>query len=340
MHFNSLFLYGIFLFTLFSLINSNFLLSSSSIFAQNTNSGMSPPSSNFQTPQYPNQLSIPPPISDQLSPIQMAASTNKTCVLTPSLIEQEGTPQQIEGPYFVAGAPNRSNITSDPSDGTVQQGIPLQLVIHVYKINNNNINNTSNNITKSTTTTTAANDGGNSANISSCVPFKGAQVDIWHANPQGLYSGISQIGTEGKMYLRGYQITDNNGTVKFDTIYPGWYEGRAIHIHVMVRAFDNSSGGSRGVGEAESSSGGTNETFHWTSQMYLNNSINQQVHTQLPYSKHGLPPMTNEQDGIYSGPSTDKLVPSNAGQHLMLNLNKDKQGYVGTFNIVVNGPKS
>jgi protocatechuate 3,4-dioxygenase beta subunit len=133
------------------------------------------------------------------------------------------------------------------------------------------------------------------------------------------------------MYLRGYQITDNNGTVKFDTIYPGWYEGRAIHIHVMVRAFDN--GGVIG-------SGGSNETFHWTSQIYLNNSINQQVHTQLPYSKHGLPPMTNEQDGIYSGPSTDKLVPSNAGQHLMLNLNKDKQGYVGTFNIVVNGPQS
>ena len=62
---------------------------------------------------------------------------------------------------------------------------------------------------------------------SSCIPFKGAQVDIWHANPQGLYSGISQIGTEGKMYLRGYQITDNNGTVKFNTVYPGWYEGKS-----------------------------------------------------------------------------------------------------------------
>ena len=50
--------------------------------------------------------------------------------------------------------------------------------------------------------------------------------------------------------------------------------------------------------------------------------------------------MTNEQDGIYTGSSTDKLVQSNAGQHLMLNLTKDKQGYTGTFNIIVNAPVS
>jgi protocatechuate 3,4-dioxygenase beta subunit len=307
------------------IINSNFAISSSSIFAQNTNSKMPPP------PQSSNQLSYPPPLSDQLSPIQMASSTNKTCVLTPSLIEQEGSPQQIEGPYFVSGAPNRSNITSDPSDGTVQQGIPLQLVLHVYKINNNVSNTSNNNISNASTTAV----GSNSTNISPCVPFKGAQVDIWHANPQGLYSGISQIGTEGKMYLRGYQITDDSGTVKFNTIYPGWYEGRAIHIHVMVRAFDN-----HGSGEGNDSTG-SNETFHWTSQLYLNNSINQQVHTQPLYSNHGPVPMTNEQDGIYTGPSTDKLVSSNTGQHLMLNLTKDgQQGYNGTFNIVVNGPKS
>jgi protocatechuate 3,4-dioxygenase beta subunit len=305
--------YSIILFTLLSLINSNFTFSPF-IFAQHI-STLLPLPPNFQTPLSSNQFP-PPPFSDQLSPLQMASSTNKTCILTPSLIEQEGSPQQTEGPYFVAGAPNRTNITSDPSDGTVQQGIPLKLVIHVYNINNN-----VNNINSNTTT-----DASNNTNASSCIPFKGAQVDIWHANPQGLYSGISQIGTEGKMYLRGYQTTDNNGTVKFETIYPGWYQGRAIHIHVMVRAFDDGAGG------------GSNETFHWTSQMYLNNSNNQQVHAQLPYSKHGPPPMTNEQDGIYTGPSTDKFVQSNAGQHLMLHLIKDKQGYNGTFNIVVNPP--
>jgi protocatechuate 3,4-dioxygenase beta subunit len=297
--------YGIFLFTILSLLNSSVPISSI-IFAQNANS-ITPP------PPRSNSLSsasssFPPPFSDQLSSQQMASSTNKTCTLTPSLIEEEGTPQQIEGPYFVAGMPNRSDIRSDTSDGSVQQGIPLHLVIHVYKINDKGNNSTP------------------ADNAVSCMPFNRAQVDIWHANPQGLYSGISQIGTEGKTYLRGYQTTDNNGTAKFDTIYPGWYQGRAIHIHVMVRAFD----------------GASNETFHWTSQMYLNNSINEKVHTQIPYSKHGLPPMTNEQDGIYTGPSTDKLVQSNAGQHLMLNLTKDKQGqgYTGTFNIIVNAPVS
>ena len=299
---NIIIYYGIFLFTILSLLNSSVPISSI-IFAQNANS---------ITPPQPNSLSsssssFPPPFSNQLSSQQMASSTNKTCTLTPSLIEEEGTPQQTEGPYFVAGMPNRSDIRSDPSDGYVQQGIPLHLVIHVYKINDKGNNSTP-----------------ADAAAVSCMPFKRAQVDIWHANPQGLYSGISQIGTEGKAYLRGYQTTDNNGTAKFDTIYPGWYQGRAIHIHVMVRAFD----------------GGSNETFHWTSQMYLNNSINEKVHTQIPYSKHGLPPMTNEQDGIYTGPSTDKLVQSNAGQHLMLNLTKDKQGYAGTFNIIVNAPVS
>ncbi len=306
--------YSIILFTLLSLINSNFTFSPF-IFAQNINSSLPPPP-NFQTPLSSNQFP-PPPFSDPLSPLQIASSTNKTCILTPSFIEQDGSPQQTEGPYYVAGAPNRNNITSDHSDGTVQQGIPLKLVIHVYKIHNN-VNNTNSNTTPVTN---------NNTNHSSCIPFKGAQVDIWHANHQGLYSGISQIGTEGKMYLRGYQTTDNNGTVKFDTIYPGWYQGRSIHIHVMVRAFEDGSGG------------GANETFHWTSQMYLNNSNNQQVHTQLPYSKHGPPPMTNEQDGIYTGSSTDKFVQSNTGQHLMLHLIKDKQGYNGTFNIVVNSPR-
>ncbi len=314
--------YGIILFTILSLINSTVFVQSL-IFAQNTNSASSSPlSPDSQSSRSPNQIPVyPSPFSDQLSAQQMTSSTNKTCRLTPSLIEGEVTPQQTEGPYFIADTPNRSNITSDPTDETVQQGIPLHLVIHVYKINDNG----GNNINSNTTTDT------NSSNVSavSCIPFSGAHVDIWHANSQGLYSGISQIGTQGKMYLRGYQITDKNGTVKFDTIYPGWYQGRAIHIHVMIRAF-NGGGGGEG-----------NEIFHWTSQMYLKNSINQLVHTQLPYNNHGPPPMTNEQDGIYTGPSTDKLIQSNTGQHLMLNLTKDKQqGYDGTFNIVVNAPAS
>jgi protocatechuate 3,4-dioxygenase beta subunit len=244
----------------------------------------------------PSPTSFPAP-SAELSAAQISASTNKTCTLTPSssLIKLQGKPQQTEGPYFVEGMPNRSDIRSDPSDGSVQPGIPLHLVIHVYDVDN----------------------GG------SCTALKGARVDIWHANPQGLYSAVNDQGTTGKKFLRGYQVTDNNGAVSFITIYPGWYQGRAIHIHDKVRTFN-----------------GSEKTFEWTSQLYLNNSINQHVSTQPPYSNRGPPDMTNEQDGIYTAASTDSVVPRNSGEHLMLNLTKDKQSYLGTFNIVLNSGQS
>ena len=254
-----------------------------------SNQGMaSPPPGSF-----PGQFG---PSSPELSATQISASTNQTCTLTPSLIEEEGTPQQIEGPYFVDDMPNRSDIRSDPSDGSVQEGVPLSLVLHVYDIDNG-----------------------------SCIPLSGAQVDIWHANSQGVYSGVQDAGTGEMMYLRGYQLTDDNGTVRFTTVYPGWYEGRAIHIHVKVRTFD-----------------GSEKTLEWTSQFYLNNSISEQVHTQPPYSDHGLPEVTNEEDMIYRGASSDGLVQSNTGERLMLNLIRidDEQSYLGTFNIVLNSGQS
>jgi protocatechuate 3,4-dioxygenase beta subunit len=214
----------------------------------------------------------------------------QTCTLTPSLIEVEDTPQQIEGPYFVDEKLERSDIRPDPSDGSAQQGVPLRLAINVYDI-----------------------DGGGS-----CVPLRNAQVDIWQTNALGLYSDISGIGTGGKKFLRGYQLTDNNGTATFTTVYPGWYEGRALHIHVKVRTFE-----------------GAEKTFEWTSQFYLDDSVSDKVESQPPYSSHGPRPLKNVQDSIYAGPSTDGMLQSNAGSRLMLNLTKDAQGYLGTFNIGV-----
>ena len=235
-----------------------------------------------------------PPPSSELSATQISSSTNKTCSLPPSLIKIKGTPQQTEGPYFVEGMPKRSDIRSDPSDGLVQQGIPLRLILHVYDVDNG-----------------------------SCIPLNGSRVDIWHANSQGVYSGVNDQSTTGKKFLRGYQVTDDNGTVRFITIYPGWYQGRAIHIHVKVHTIE-----------------GLEKTLEWTSQFYFNNSINAQVYTQPPYSDHGPPDMTNEQDGIYTGASIDGLVHSNSGKYLMLNLTKDGQSYLGTFNIVLNSGQS
>jgi hypothetical protein len=75
-----------------------------------SNSTGSPSSgSSISSPFGPSSTGLsPPPMSPELSAAQKSASANKTCTLTPSLIESEGTPQQIEGPYFVDGMPNRS----------------------------------------------------------------------------------------------------------------------------------------------------------------------------------------------------------------------------------------
>lgn len=233
--------------------------------------------------------SAPFGVPQELSASQKNASTTATCSLTSSS-KLHGTPQQIEGPYFVDDMPNRSDIRSDTSNGSAEQGIPLHLIIHVYGVSNG-----------------------------SCVPLQGAKLDIWHANSQGIYSGVKDMGTTEKIFLRGYQMTDNKGTVQFITIYPGWYEGRAIHIHDKVRIFDESE-----------------KILEWTSQLYLNNSINEKVHEQAPYSNHGLPETTNEEDMIYTGASADGLIQSNSGEQLMVNLTKQKDSYLGTFNIVIN----
>ena len=84
----------------------------------------------------------------ELSPSEKAASASVSCALTPA-IKLNGTPQQTEGPYFVDKMPNRSDIRSDSSDGSVKEGIPLRLIIHVYDVDNG-----------------------------LCVPLSGAKVDI------------------------------------------------------------------------------------------------------------------------------------------------------------------
>jgi hypothetical protein len=60
-------------------------------------------------------------------------------------------------------------------------------------------------------------------------------------------------------------------------------------------------------------------------------------HTQPAYNDHAQPDMTNEEDGIYTGPSTDGLIQSNTGEHLMLSMTDEEkgQGYIGTFNVIV-----
>src|SRR5205823_10382354 len=117
---------------------------------------------------------------------------------------------------------------------------------------------------------------------SSCAPLSGAYVDIWHADASGNYSDVGN--TSGQKWLRGYQITDSNGTVKFTTIYPGWYMGRAVHIHFKVRTYS-----------------GTQTQGTFTSQFFFDDSITDTVYQQAPYSSRPNRDTRNSNDGIYAG---------------------------------------
>ncbi|MGI8719519.1 MAG: hypothetical protein ACR2KF_03245 [Nitrososphaeraceae archaeon] len=246
------------------------------VFAQNTN----------QTSA--NQRPAEPPVFQGLSVAQRAVSTNETCDLKTSS-KLHGLPQQTEGPYFVDGMPNRSDIRMDTS-GLVQNGVKLTLTIHVYGIDNG-----------------------------LCVPIKGAKVDIWHACSTGVYSAVGEMGTSGTDFLRGNQITDDEGKVKVTTNYPGWYPGRTIHIHDKVRLVNESQ-----------------KDLEWTSQIYFNDSLNEDIHRIAPYNNHGIPQTTNEQDMIFKGPSTDDLFKSDSGKPLLMNVTNEGQNtYAGSINIVL-----
>lgn len=202
--------------------------------------------------------------------VTRTAATTPTCVVKP---------QQTEGPYFVDEKLNRSDIRSDPADGSVKLGVPLRLVLRVSQI-----------------------DG------SSCTPLSDATVDIWHCDASGVYSDVADrsFSTVGKKFLRGYQVTDANGTVEFVTIYPGWYPGRTVHIHFKIRT---NSASQRG--------------YEFTSQLYFDDALTDRVHAQAPYAAKGQRTQRNDQDGIFQ----------DGGEQLMLQLNQDAQGYVGTFDI-------
>lgn len=119
------------------------------------------------------------------------------------------TPEQTEGPYFSDVRLNRSDIRSDPADGSVRRGIPLAMVLRVHAV-----------------------EGGR------CTPLAGAVVDVWHCDAAGVYSDAVDDGadTRGSRFLRGYQVTDADGVARFMSIYPGAYPGRAVHVHFKVRS--------------------------------------------------------------------------------------------------------
>jgi protocatechuate 3,4-dioxygenase beta subunit len=150
----------------------------------------------------------------------------------------------------------------------------------------------------------------NGSDATLCTPLSGVTVDVWHCDALGVYSDASDPGfnTKGQKFLRGYQVTDANGAAQFTTIYPGWYQGRAVHIHFKIRTDPDSETG-----------------YEFTSQLFFDESTTDQVHVQTPYAQKGYRTLKNEGDGIYQ----------QSGGQTMLPLTQDGQGYAGTFDIAL-----
>jgi protocatechuate 3,4-dioxygenase beta subunit len=189
-------------------------------------------------------------------------------------------PELTIGPYFVVEQLERSDIRTNSSDNSVKEGIPLTLNINIT-----------------------------SASDNSCTPIEGAQVDIWHCDAVGVYSGVSDpnADTTGEDFLRGFHRTDAVGAVQFQTIYPGWYSGRAVHIHFTIRT-----------------KGAQGEDYQFTSQFFFDETLTDQVHAQEPYASKGERNTRNSSDNIFL----------RGGDQLLLNLQGDTaNGFIGSMSI-------
>lgn len=187
-------------------------------------------------------------------------------------------PELTEGPYFVDTQLDRSDIRADPTTGVLREGAELTLALNVLSVA-----------------------GG------SCSPMAGAMVDIWQCDALGVYSGVQDnaqgFNTMGQKFLRGYQTSDGNGQVRFSTIYPGWYPGRATHIHFKIRKGDE----------------------EFTSQFFFDDAMSNEVNnTMAPYSQKGATGRTqNARDGIFN----------QSNGMLLLNVQKSGSAYAATFDI-------
>ena len=133
--------------------------------------------------------------------------------------------------------------------------------------------------------------------VSSCRPIASAKVDVWHADASGVYSGVQ--GNTGT-FMRGIQPTNAHGLAGFDTVYPGWYVGRAVHIHVKVHLGGN--------------------VVH-TGQLFFQDPLTDTVYKRSPYSARPNRDTTNATDSIFV----------NGGSKSLLAVTKNGAGYVGAI---------
>lgn len=183
---------------------------------------------------------------------EVSSNNNGNCIQSPT---------ETEGPYpYPGGEITNPLLRTDITEG--QAGLPLSIAFNVIDVNNN------------------------------CATVANARVDIWHCNKDGYYSGYGNqtggsLGTQsyiGQTWLRGYQLTDSSGNATFNTIFPGWYQGRATHIHIEVFV---------------------NNVLKKTTQITFQESISDAVHQTSDYAAHGLNTTRNANDSIFNNSATD-----------------------------------
>ena len=191
-----------------------------------------------------------------------------------ALVDCVQTPSQTEGPFYFDTGELRRDITEG------LPGTPLLVALRLVE-------------------------------AGSCEPVAGATVDIWHTDVLGQYSGYPGQGAEGvdtsgETFLRGKQVTNADGIAEFETIYPGWYPTRAVHIHFMAY---------------------TDAGQLVTSQLYLPDTVSETVYQAEPYAARGPHPVTNGDDGIFPGNA--------AGSSLIGQVTENGEGYMVALTVGV-----
>lgn len=179
-------------------------------------------------------------------------------------------PQQTAGPFYL----DLNMLRQDITEG--KPGTPLKLTMQV-------------------------------SGSKDCAPLTSIAVDLWACDADGRYSGfpgqVGNVDTSGQTWLRGTQVTDGQGRVTFDLIYPGWYPGRTTHIHFRIH---------------------TSSTSEAISQLYFPDETTSAVYKTAPYDTRGQKDTANSADGIYL-----------ANTPTLLQLTASGNGYTSSVSVIV-----
>ncbi|SUB28446.1 Protocatechuate 3,4-dioxygenase beta subunit [Yersinia pseudotuberculosis] len=204
--------------------------------------------------------------------------------------------EQMAGPYIKSNMPIRRNIAEN------ENGVPLLLKITVIDSN-------------------------------SCRPLEYYYVDIWQCNARGRYSGWSYVDpdkdapsgevasinrTDEKSFLRGSQVTDSHGLVRFTSIYPGFYAGRAVHIHFAIKP--------------PKASPQEVDKYSFISQLYFPEEFNSEIEQRAEYSLRKIKRLINSDDEIFNEANGENAVLAVS----KINENDINDGVLAEITIAIN----